>query len=130
MKQSAFGNEYYPPETAQKAPKFDARTKYELLQCSFVEENLIKHPTMHVVRAVKMPNLLNETWTDYCLLITSNLYTITAIKTKVDCLPDNNNFMPATYRCSILNKQCKVIERLGQIASKNIFNLFANGKFK
>ena len=130
MKQSAFGNDYYPTKTIQKTPELDARTKYELLQCSFIEENLIKYPAMHVVRAVKMPNLLNETWTDYCLLITSNLYTITAIKTKVDCLPDNNNFIPATYHCAISNKQCKVIERLGQIASKNIYNLFAVGNFK
>jgi len=134
MKSSAFGIDSYFAEKTRTAPedKLDARTKYELLLCSFIEENLIKYPAAHLVRATQLPNMLNETFTDYCLLITTNVYNITVIKTKVniDYLPDNNDLVPATYRCALLNKQCKLITRLGETTSKNIYNLFARGKFK
>jgi len=131
MKKSAFGIDYYPTETTpNQAPELDARTKYELLHCDFIQENFSKHPAMHVVRANKLANLLDETFMDYCLLITSNIYTIVAIKTKIDSLPDNNNLIPATYKCAILNKQSKVIDRFGQISSKKIYDMFATGKFK
>ena len=131
MKQSVFGNDIYPTKTIQKTPELDAKTKYELLLCCFIQENFMKNPAAHIVQTTKLPtSLMNDSWMDYCLLMTSNLYTITAIKTKIDSLPDNNNFIPATYRCAILNKRHEVIARFGQTAAKNIYNFFANEKIK
>ena len=130
-KQSAFGiDSYFAEKIASPEQQLDARTRYELLHCDFIEENFIQHPAAHIVRANKMASLINETWMDYCLMITSNKYNIVAIKTKIDSLPDNNNFIPATYKCAILNKQYKVIDRFGQIAAKKVYDLFAIGKFK
>jgi len=130
-KQSAFGKDSYLAEnTTNPEQQLDARTCYELLHYDFIQENFMQYPAAHIVRANKMASLLNETWMDYCLMITSNKYNIVVIKTKIDSLPDNNNFIPATYRCAILNKQSKVIDRFGQIASKKVYNLFAIGKFK
>ena len=128
---SAFGIDYRPSgTTSNKVSKLDARTQYELLLYDFIQENFYKYPYKHFVRATKFVNLVNESFCDYCLLITSNMYTITAIKTKVDSLPDNNSLIPATYHCAILNKNCKVIDKLGNIASKKVYGLFATGNFR
>ncbi|MBO4626066.1 MAG: hypothetical protein J5679_02185 [Alphaproteobacteria bacterium] len=131
---SAFSMDAYFDEQERKQSKkpreLDKRTVYELLHYDFIEEDLVKHPAMHIVRAAKMRDLINENLMDYCLLITTSKYKLSVIKRKVESLPDNNNLIPATYDCAVLNNNCKVIERFGQIASKKVYDLFAPGNFR
>lgn len=131
---SAFSMDAYFDEQERKQKKqkagLDKQTAYELMHYDFIREDYIHHPAMHVIRTAKMRDLVNESFMDYCLLVTTNKYKISVIKTKVESLPDNNNFIPATYACAILNNDCKVLERFGQIASKKVYELFAPGNFK
>ena len=132
---SAFGMDSYFAEQDRRhnkmeASRLDSRTKYELMYYDFIREDYITHSAEHIIRSNEMRSLINETLMDYCLLVTTNRYVITAIKTKPAILPDNNNLIPATYRCAILNKNCKVIEKFGQIASKKVYDLFVLGKYR
>ena len=130
-KKSAFGIDYYPTDTKQtEKPELDPKTRYDLLLYDFIANDFLKHPYTYVIRSCKLRNLENDSFVDYCIVVTSKLYTISAIKTKIDSLPDNNNFIPAIYRSAISSKKCEPIEHPGEITSKMLYELFANEKTK
>ena len=110
--------------------KLDAKTQYELLLYDFILEDVNKRPYTYMVRSCKLRNMENDAFFDYCLLVTSKLYTISVIKTKIDSLPDNNGFVPPIYRSAISNKKCEPIEHPGAIVSEMLYKLFANEKIK
>ena len=118
------------PTATVDAAKLDAKTKYDLLLYDFIQDDFYKNPWSNKIQFSKFTDMDNSGFVNYCVLARTNLYNISIIKRKIDCLPDNNSFMPALYSCVIMNKHYIAVDRPDDIVSKMLYNLFTSGKQK